>query len=230
MRKELTQPRERILRFMHAYQRAHDRPPTVREIQRALDISSTAVVKHHLDRLEKFGYIYREPRASRGLRLTQKAKEWLAEQGALPEVEWLGADHPADRTVRVPIAGYIVAGAPVAAYPTTDEDIDTIELTRDLLPQTENVYALRVRGDSMVDASVHDGDLIILRQQEEANNGDMVAVWLEDDQETTLKYFYREGLNVRLQPANPAYEPIIKPAEVVRVQGKVIAIIRRLAA
>ncbi len=226
MRRELTEQRERILRFMYAYQRTNDRPPTVREIQRALDISSTAVVKHHLDRLERFGYIYREPRASRGLRLTDKARRWLAEQGLLAESEWTGPE----RTVRVPIAGYIVAGAPVASYPTTDEDIDTIELTRDLLPQTENVYALRVRGDSMVDASVHDGDLVILRQQEDANNGDMVAVWLEDDQETTLKYFYREGGKVRLQPANPAYEPIIKPADVVRVQGKVIAIIRRLAA
>ncbi len=226
MAKALTEQRQKILLYLYRYLRAHERPPTVREIQHDLAFSSTAVVKHHLDRLEKDGYLYREPRASRGLRLTKRAKTWLAEQGLLPVEEWTGET----RTVRVPIAGYIRAGEPVAAYPTLDEDVDTLELTRDLLPETENVYALRVVGDSMVDASVHDGDLVILRQQEEARNGDMVAVWLEDDQETTLKYFFREGTNVRLQPANPAYAPIIKPANVVRVQGKVIAIIRRLAA
>lgn len=226
MAEALSEPRQRILQYIYTYQREHDRPPTVREILHALNFSSTAVVKHHLDRLEREGYIYREPRASRGLRLTDKAREWLSEVGLLSAGEWTSGG----RTIRVPIAGYIVAGLPVAAYPTTDEDVDTIELTRDLLPQAENVYALRVRGDSMVDASVHDGDLIILRQQEYANPGEMVAVWLEDDNETTLKYYYPEGRNVRLQPANPAYAPIIKPADVVRVQGKVIAIIRRLAA
>ncbi len=222
----LSERRQQILQFIYEYIQEYSRPPTVRDIQRGVGLSSTAVVKHHLDRLHREGYIDRESRASRGLRLTEKALAWLAETGVIPSAEmWRPA-----RTVRIPIAGYIVAGAPVTAYPTMDEDVDTLELTRDLIPETDRVYALHVRGDSMVDASVHDGDLVILRQQEDANNGDMVAVWLEDDQETTLKYFYREGRNVRLQPANPAYEPIIKPADVVRVQGKVIAIIRRLAA
>ena len=226
MARALSEQRQRILRYVYRYMREHERPPTVREIQYDLDFSSTAVVKHHLDRLEQDGYIYRVPRASRGLRLTEKAREWLASQGLLSVDEWRGEEN----VVRVPIAGYIRAGEPVAAYPTTVEEVDTLELTRDLLPETENVYALRVVGDSMVDASVHDGDLVILRQQEDAQDGDMVAVWLEDDQETTLKKLYREGAYVRLQPANPAYAPIVKPADVVRVQGKVIAIIRRLAA
>lgn len=226
MAEVLSEPRQRILRCIYTHQRDFERPPTVREIQHALDFSSTAVVKHHLDRLEKEGYIYREQRAARGLRLTDKARRWLATQGLLSADEWTDSE----RIIRVPIAGYIRAGEPVAAYPTTDEEVDTLELTRDLIPDVENVYALRVVGDSMVDASVHDGDLVILRQQEEARNGDMVAVWLEDDQETTLKYFFQEGRHIRLQPANPAYAPIIKPADVVRVQGKVVAIIRRLAA
>ena len=216
----MSERRRQIVQFIHGYLREHGRPPTVRDIQRGVGVASTAVVKYHLDRLEKAGYVERAPRASRGLRLTPKALSWL---GA-------AADEPVSSVVRVPIVGSIVAGEPVTAYPTFDADVDTLELTRDIISDTENVFALRVRGDSMVDASVHDGDVVILRQQEEANNGDMVAVWLEDDQETTLKYFYREGRYVRLQPANPAYEPIIKPAEVVRVQGKVIAIIRRLAA
>ncbi len=223
----LTDRRQAILRFIYEYIQENARPPTVREIQKGLDFSSTAVVNHHLNKLEQGGYLVRASRASRGLRLTPRALEWLSSAGLARSPAWSDGE----AIVRIPIAGYIVAGAPVAAYPTTDEDVDTLELTRDLVPDSRGVYALRVRGDSMVDASVHDGDLVILRQQEDANNGDMVAVWLEDEGETTLKYFYREGPHhVRLQPANPAYEPIIKPAEVVRIQGKVIAIIRRLSA
>lgn len=217
---ELSPRRKQIVEFIHTYFQHQGRPPTVRDIQHGIGVSSTAVVKYHLDRLEREGFIRRERRASRGLQLTAKA------------LALLGLDEPQEAApvLRVPIVGYIVAGEPVTAYPTYDEDVDTLELTRDIIPEAQNVFALRVRGDSMVDASVHDGDIVILRQQEDANNGDMVAVWLEDDEETTLKYFYREGPYVRLQPANPAYEPIVKPAEVVRVQGKVIAIIRRLAA
>ncbi len=221
-REALSERRQQILTFIHTYTQTYGRPPTVRDIQKGIGVASTAVVKYHLDLLERSGYVERAPKASRGLRLTAKARAWLNDVGQ--------ATDGADALVRVPIVGYIVAGEPVTAYPTFDEDVDTLELTRDIIPDAANVFALRVRGDSMVDASVHDGDLVILRRQEEANNGDMVAVWLEDDQETTLKYFYREGPYVRLQPANPAYDPIVKPAHVVRVQGKVIAIIRRLAA
>lgn len=220
-RDALSPRRRQILEFVHAYLQDQGRPPTVRDIQQGIGVASTAVVKYHLDRLEQEGYIERERRASRGLRLTSKALKLFAPQGATYEEA---------HAIRVPIVGYIVAGEPVTAYPTYDEDVDTLELTRDIIPDADNVFALRVRGDSMVDASVHDGDIVILRHQEQASNGDMVAVWLEDDQETTLKYFYREGPFVRLQPANPAYDPIIKPADVVRVQGKVIAIIRRLPA
>ena len=227
MVKILTPRRQDVLKLVYTYLQEHGRPPTVREIQHEMGFRSTAVVKHHLDWLEKGGYLERASRSSRGLRLTDKAMQWLAEEGYAPESPW---GEPPKNIVRVPIAGYIVAGEPVTAYPTMDEDVDTLELTRDIVADETDVYALRVRGDSMVDASVHDGDLVILRHQEEANNGDMVAVWLTDENETTLKYFYREGRTVRLQPANPAYEPIIKPADVVRVQGKVIAIIRRVAA
>ncbi len=225
MPKILTPRRQDVLKLIFTYLQEYGRPPTVRELQRELGVGSTAVVKHHLDWLERGGYIKRESRASRGLRLTEKAKAWLAEQGFSVGEPW--AVPP--EIVRIPIAGYIVAGEPVSAEPTQDEDVDILELTRDILPDETDVYALRVRGDSMVDASVHDGDMVILRRQEEAHNGDMVAVWLLDVQETTLKYFYREGPYVRLQPANPAYQPILKPADVVQVQGKVLAIIRRIA-
>ena len=94
----------------------------------------------------------------------------------------------------------------------------------------EQLFALRVQGNSMIDASVLDGDLVILRYQETADSGDMVAAWLEGDEETTLKYLYREGRNVRLQPANPSpeYIPIVRPADRVRINGKVISVIRLL--
>ncbi|NPA90868.1 MAG: transcriptional repressor LexA [Chloroflexi bacterium] len=220
----LTERRQDILRHIYFHLQENGRPPTVRELQRAVGARSTAVIKHHLDWLEKGGYIERDSRASRGVRLTPKALAWLAQEGLAPP-----APAVASEIVRIPIAGYIVAGEPVFAEPTLDEDVDILELTRDILPDETDMYALRVRGDSMVDASVHDGDLVILRRQEEARNGDMVAVWLRDDQETTLKYFYQEGPYVRLQPANPAYEPILKPAEAVQIQGKVMAIIRRVA-
>ncbi len=226
MPKILTPRRQEVLKYIFSCLQKFGRPPTVRELQKKMGVRSTAVVKHHLDWLERGGYIERTSRSSRGLRLTERAMAWLAEQGLVGEEPW-GAATASD-IVRIPIAGYIVAGEPVFAEPTLDEDVDILELTRDILPDESDVYALRVRGDSMVDASVHDGDLVILRRQEEARNGDMVAVWLLDDQETTLKYFYQEGSKVRLQPANPAYEPIIKPSEVVQVQGKVMAIIRRV--
>jgi len=227
MVKILTPRRQDILKLIYTYLQAHGRPPTVREIQHEMGFRSTAVVKHHLDWLEQGGYLQRASRASRGLQLTNQALDWLSKEGYTDAFPWAQTE---EHVVRISVAGYIVAGEPVTAYPTQDEDVDTLELTRDIVADETDVYALRVRGDSMVDASVHDGDLVVLRHQEEANNGDMVAVWLTDENETTLKYFYREGRYVRLQPANPAYEPIIKPAEVVRVQGKVIAIIRRVAA
>ncbi len=97
-----------------------------------------------------------------------------------------------------------------------------------MVGRAQEVYALRVQGDSMIDALVDSGDLVILNYQKTANNGDMVAAWLTDREETTLKYFFLEGNQVRLQPANANYEPIIVPADTVEVQGKVIAIIRQL--
>ena len=94
----------------------------------------------------------------------------------------------------------------------------------------DRLFALRVKGNSMIDASVLDGDIVILRQQDTANDGDMVAAWIEGDEETTLKYLYRDGADVRLMPANPnpEYKPIVRPAERVRINGKVVSVIRVL--
>ena len=135
----------------------------------------------------------------------------------------------AETLVRVPVLGSIAAGEPIQVEPaapvTTD---DSVELPQGIFRSSGQLFALRVKGDSMIDASVLDGDVVILRHQDSANDGDMVAAWIEGDEETTLKYLYREGKNVRLQPANPspAYQPIVRPADKVRINGKVVSVLR----
>jgi repressor LexA len=125
-----------------------------------------------------------------------------------------------------------VAGEPIEvgneSFEVFDED-DVVEVGINMLPtkKTEDLFALRVNGDSMIDAMVNDGDIVIMRQQETAQNGDMVAVWIESNGTTTLKHFYRDGAQIRLQPANPTMEPIYVPADDVRVQGKVMMVLRQ---
>ena len=135
----------------------------------------------------------------------------------------------------VPVVGRIVAGEPVPV-PSSDfnyYDQETgIDIARSLLPpkeKTEDLYALEVQGDSMIDAMVNDGDIVIMRPVTNVVNGEMVAVWLSDRDETTLKYFFKEDGHIRLQPANPMMKPIIidNPAQV-QVQGKVVLVIRRM--
>jgi len=194
-----------ILNFIEAYIGGNGYPPTYEEIRQGLGLSTKSLVNHHLSALEEAGYIERQPSISRGLRL-------------------------ASQTVhKVPVVGSIVAGMPVTAFA---ESIDTaseaLSLTSDILPPQEGLFALRVRGDSMIDAMVNDGDLVVMKRQAEARDGDMVAVWLKDRDETTLKHFYREKNRIRLQPANPLMQAIYAHPHNVEVQGKVVAVIRRV--
>ncbi|HNS40743.1 MAG TPA: S24 family peptidase, partial [Promineifilum sp.] len=137
-----------------------------------------------------------------------------------------------DRLIKVRLVGDIVAGRPVMtgndSFSTYDEE-DIIELSPSMLREKpEDLFALRVRGDSMIDAMVNDGDIVIMKQQFEARNGEMVAVWLRNDT-TTLKYFFNEGKRIRLQPANPTMDAIyVDPAEV-QVQGRVLMVLRQTA-
>lgn len=129
---------------------------------------------------------------------------------------------------RVPLLGKIAAGNPIAVNPFQAYDPERwIDLTEDLtnLP-ADRLFALRVEGNSMVDAGVLDGDIVILRHQETADDGAMVAAWIEGDEETTLKRLYRDGVNVRLVPANPEYKPIVRTADKVQIKGEVVSIIR----
>ena len=224
--KPLSERQNKILAFIRKYVQDNTRPPTIREIGRAADISSTSVVNYNLTKLKEKGFLEREAEVSRGLRLTQKAMEMFGEAVA-------GVSEAVSRVMRIPMVGDIVAGEPIEVgnndFSTYDDD-DAIELSASMLPErTEDLFALRVSGDSMIDAMVNDGDIVIMRKENIARNGDMVAVWLQGDDTTTLKYFFQEGEKVRLQPANPTMEPIYVDANRMDVQGKVVMVLRQTA-
>jgi len=209
MPQKLSERQEKILSFIDEYLRDYGYPPTIREIGKAAAISSTSVVKYNLEKLEGWGLLQRRRDAARGLRL---ASGMFSSQPSL---------------VGVPALGYIRASEPLPTYDEFSDEM--VELTMDIVQEPDLVYALRVQGESMRDASVHDGDLVILRHQQSADAGDMVAAWLGDEEGLTLKRYYPEGKNVRLQPANNAYEPIVVPSDQVEIQGKVVAVVRRLS-
>ena len=212
----LSERQYRILEFLSQYIERNGYPPSIREIGAATGISSTSVVSYNLRRLEEEGYISRDRDISRGLKLNS-----IARAQVMP-----------DSVVRLPVLGRIVAGEPIPV-PASDFALmgdETIELTRDILGDLEGLYALQVEGNSMIDALVHDGDIVVMRHQRQVENGDMAAVWLKDREEVTLKHFYQEqGGRVRLQPANPTMLPIyVDDPSLVEVQGKVVMVIRQL--
>jgi repressor LexA len=217
MDKHISKRQEKILEFLGEYIEENGYPPSIREIGAAAGISSTSVVSYNLRRLEEKGYISRDKEVSRGLKLTSTA---FAQVQVAPEA-----------VVRVPVLGRIVAGAPIPV-PASDFPLmgdETIELTRDILGDPTGLYALQVEGDSMIDALVHDGDIVVMRHQRRVENGEMAAVWLKEREEVTLKRFYQEGARVRLQPANPTMLPIyVDDPRLVEVQGKVVMVIRQL--
>lgn len=205
---------QKILDFIAAYQREHKHPPSIREIGEHCKISSTSVVNYYLDQLEKEGLLERDRKISRGMRL-------------------VGTSNPLGDMLHVPVLGVIQAGEPIlvpseAAF--TPED--SVEIATSMMPSKEkgkDLFALQVQGDSMIDAMVNDGDIVILKPTQDARNGEMVAVWLNERNETTLKYFFKEKDGYRLQPANPAFKPIlVKKSESLDIKGKVVMVIRRV--
>jgi repressor LexA len=208
----LTNRQQAILDFIRDFAGKAKYPPTIREIGKSVGISSTSVVNYNLNVLEKQGLIARDKTISRGIKLVGEASETVPVE-----------------TVRIPVLGRIAAGEPMPV-PGSDFAIlgdEVIELTRELLPvDDKNVFALQVRGNSMVDAMIGDGDIVVMQQRQKADNGDLVAVWLKDREETTLKRFYLEKGKVRLQPANPTMQPIFADPKNVEVQGKVVLVIR----
>ena len=226
----------RILEYIASFLNAEGFPPTIREICKAVQISSTSVANYNLDKLEAMGLISRRREVSRGLTLNWPI---LVDLGILnpPESGMEGVDGAQDDRndlFKVPLLGHIAAGEPIMVEPrdlsNVDEWVDVAQTTFKLSGSPKDYFALRVKGDSMIDASVLNGDIVILRHQQTAENGDMVAAWIEGDEETTLKKFYKEskGKQVRLQPANPNYDPIVREASQVRINGKVVSVLRYL--
>ena len=209
--KELSAKQRKIVEYIRDFIEEHDYPPSIRQIQEACAISSTSVVDYNLRILERLNFIRRDREVSRAIELLQPGGR-------------------RSRVTPVPIIGTIAAGQPI---PVPSSDTwqgfnwdDTIEVSPEMLGNRDQVYALRVKGTSMIDALVNDGDIVLIEPATTAQDGEMVAAWLKKEQEATLKKIYHEGNRIRLQPANSTMEPIYTDAGNVEVQGKVIAAIR----
>ncbi|MEP7287269.1 MAG: transcriptional repressor LexA [Chloroflexota bacterium] len=214
----LSERQRAILKFIRQSSDAHGYPPTIREIGTAVNIKSTSVVNYNLNKLVKEGYISREKDVSRGIRMVGEGDRRKAESDFLS----------------VPLVGQIVAGLP-SPQPGDDfgyyyDEESGIPVPRALIGNTDpsQVYALTVNGLSMIDAMIDEGDIVVLKRQAVARNGEMVAVWLNERGETTLKRFFDEGDRVRLQPANPTMGPIYVDKDKVEIQGRVLAVLRRV--
>ncbi len=212
--KALSSKPQQIIDFIRHFGSERSYPPTVRDIVSGCGISSTSVVDYNLDILEREGYIRRHSGVSRG-------------------IELLSRPPAPGYSLKVPIIGQISAGEPIPV-PTPDTwDItassETLEVTEDLTRAGKDIYALQVKGSSMVDALINDGDMVLMQYVNVVENGEMAAIWLKAEKEVTLKKVYLEPGRVRLQPANSQMKPIYTAPDNVEIQGRVIAIIRQLA-
>lgn len=196
-------PRQKaILDYIKQEIRLKGYPPAVREIGEAVGLSSSSTVHGHLAQLEEKGYIRRDPTKPRAI-------EVLDEPFAIKK-----------EMVNVPIVGKVTAGEPILAVENIE---DTFPLPLDFV-RNDNVFMLSVRGESMIEAGILDGDFVLVRQQSTAKNGDIVVALIEE--EATVKTFYKEADHIRLQPENPHLEPIL--VRDVNIMGKVIGVFRRL--
>lgn len=214
--RELSERQQRILGFIEEFIDDNGYPPTVRDIQSGCEISSTSVVDYNLRALREKGHINRDAEVSRGLQLVQGA----GRRTDIPE------------SISIPLLGTIAAGLPFP-LPMTDslgsvEAEEMIDLPQSIAGSGDKLYALRVKGESMIDALIGDGDLVVMEQTTAVENGQMAAVRLKLEDETTLKRFYREGGKVRLQPENSQMKPIVCDATNVEVLSRLIAVWRFL--
>ncbi len=217
----LSTRQQNMLRFMQSYTQKRGFPPSIREIGEECGIGSTSVVNYNLNKLAEAGYIERSGKVSRGLRIIRAIPGFSGAKRVLGEM----GQH------QVALVGRIAAGEPISLPEDIGhhiEEDDYITVPPRLLGgyDASETFALTVRGDSMIDAMIKDGDIVILRRQNTAENGEMVAAWLPKDNETTLKRFFLEAGKVRLQPANCDYEPIyVHPANC-EIKGKVLSVMR----
>ena len=208
--KTLSRRQQAILQFIERFLDENDYHPTIRDIQSELDISPTSVVDYNLKALEARGLIRRNSKISRGIELVNRGVTRR-------------------NVVAIPVIGQIAAGLPIPVPGDLEgsDATESVELGASLVPNSgQGLFALRVKGHSMIDALINDGDVVVLKQQETCENGETVAVWLKDERETTLKRFYLEGDRVRLQPANTSMDPIYTAADNVEVQGRLVTVLR----
>ncbi len=213
-RDDMTHRQSEIYQYIVRFIKERGISPSIRDIQRDMKISSTSVVAYNLDVLEKLGKIIRNDKISRGISVP----------GLLPTALY-------DSGKPVPLLGVITAGSPLPDPEEINrESADKILVPADIVPpeRLDRVFALKVRGHSMIDALIDDGDIVLIRAQETADNGQIVAAWLVDENATTLKRFYLEQGRVRLQPANPTMEPIYTSPDNVQIKGRLIGVIRSL--
>lgn len=210
---DISTRQQKMIDYIGVFWRDHGYPPSIRDIVAGCSLSSTSVADYNLKILERKGLIRRHREVSRGIELP-------------PSVS-------GERRRSVPVIGTIAAGRPI---PVPDNDswnasagAEMVDAPDYLLKGQENVYALRVKGNSMIDALINDGDIVLMCYVNAVDNGDMAAVWLKSEKEATLKKFYAEGARVRLQPANSTMKPIYAKSSNVEVQGRVIGVIRRVS-
>ena len=209
----LTQRQQEIWDFLVDYVDRHGYPPTVREIGEAVGLASPSTVHAHLANLERAGLLRRDPTKPRALELSGRGARRAAAAPAEPEQR------------RLPLLGEIAAGGPLLAEENVEEHVAVPEM----LQRRGADFLLRVKGDSMVDAGILDGDIVVVRRQQTAQDGDVVVALAGDDEtadEATVKRFFREDGRVRLQPENAALEPIY--ARHVQILGKVVGVFRAL--
>jgi repressor LexA len=204
---ELTGRQREIWSFLVDYVDGHGYPPTVREIGEAVGLASPSTVHAHLANLERAGLLRRDPTKPRALELVGRERPAGAAAVELP---------------RLPLLGQVAAGSPLLAEENIEDEIAVPETLR-------GDFLLRIKGDSMIDAGILDGDLVVVQRAQDARNGEIVVALAGDDEsadEATVKTFYRDGNRVRLQPENAALEPIFAPH--VQILGKVVGVFREL--
>ena len=205
----MTERQRAILEYLHEYVDDHGYPPTVREIGEAVGLRSPSTVHAHLAQLERAGALRRDPTKPRAIELTDRRRPEQPQEA---------------EQVRLPLVGQIAAGGPLLAEENIEEEMGVPE------PLSSGAdFLLRVRGDSMVNAGILDGDIVVVQRREDARNGEIVVALAGDDEsadEATVKRFFRENGRVRLQPENDALEPIYAPY--VQILGRVVGVFRRI--
>jgi repressor LexA len=228
----LSERHRKIMEFLSRFQEQTGYSPSIRQIGDSIGVKSTSLIDYYLNQLQQMSLIERDEHVSRSIRVVQPAALTVTQRAAEAV---RSAVTVIEDMLRVPVVGRIVASAPIPVPASDFNYFDSesgVDIARSMLPAKEKVsdlFALEVSGDSMIDAMINDGDMVIMKKAQDARNGEMVAVWLDDNDETTLKYFYRENNRVRLQPANPTMGPIfIDNPERLRIMGKVVMVIRQI--